>query len=144
MGNVALVVMEPGSAWPGPVGDLDNLVAFGPNEEDLLRRTRERLHDLERRNHDVRVAVLACNSTADTEALARRAHVARLLLYAVTRASRGSLLLTVSSGAPLRMRKLLLRLLGTLSRRLHGTTATVSVRFVEASPAGTLPGRRPA
>jgi hypothetical protein len=46
--TTAMVVMEPGSAWPGQVGDSTNLVAFSHGSDDLLRMTQAKLEVLNR------------------------------------------------------------------------------------------------
>jgi hypothetical protein len=132
MAMVSLVVMEPGSEWPGHVGDSSNLVAFSQKGEKLLQRTHEKLETLRRGRQSVRVAVLACNGEADGEVDGYRAKIACTLLAAVTGTTCGRLVLSVSSGASLRVRQELLALAGTLSEHLRGTTATVSLRFTEA------------
>lgn len=133
MTMVSLVVMEPGSEWPGHLGDSVDLIAFSMGGEALLHKTEEKLDALRREQHDVRVAVLACNEEADAQTGTCRAKVARTLLAAVTRAKFGRLVLTASSRASLRVRHELLLLAGALSEQLRGTTATVSLKFTEAS-----------
>jgi hypothetical protein len=133
MSTVSLVVMEPGSEWPGHVGQCSNLVAFSQKGEKLLQRTREELAALHRDQQRVRVAVLACNGETDGEADGYRAQVALTLLGAVTSTTLGRLVLSASGSASLRMRHELLGLAGTLSERLRGTTATVLLRFNQAS-----------
>ena len=132
MTAVSLVVMEPGSEWPGHVGDYENLVAFSQNGEKLLQRTHQKLDALRRSQQDVRVAVLACNGDTDDEAGGYRAQVARTLLAAVTGKALGRLVLSASGHASLRLREELLALTSALSEQLRGTTATVSLRFTEA------------
>jgi hypothetical protein len=131
MTKVSLVVMESGSAWPGHIGDSSNVVAFSQNGEKLLRRTQEKLDALRRGQQDVRVAVLACNGQTDGEADGCRAQVARTLLAAVRGTTFGRLVLSASSSASLRLRHELVSLAGALSEELEGTTATVSLRFVD-------------
>jgi hypothetical protein len=46
MSVVSLIVMEPGSAWPGHVGDSENVVALGEREEGLLPRIRRTLDSI--------------------------------------------------------------------------------------------------
>jgi hypothetical protein len=133
MAMVSLVVMEPGSEWPGHVGDSANLVAFSQDGEKLLQRTQEKLEALRRGQQDVRVAVLACNGETDGEANGCRAQVAHTLLAAVRGTTFGRLVLSASGRASLRLRQELLSLTGALSEQLRGTTATVSLKFTEAS-----------
>jgi glutamate racemase len=83
MAMVSLVVMEPGSEWPGHVGDAANLVAFSQDGERLLQKTKEKLEALRRDKQDVRVAVLACNTETGGTADGCRAQVAGTLLAAV-------------------------------------------------------------
>jgi hypothetical protein len=132
MATVALVVMEPGSEWPGHVGDYANLVAFSQSGEKLLQRTHEKLDALRRRQQDVRVAVLACNGETEGDADGYRVQVAHTLLGAVTSTTFGRLVLSASGRASLRLRQELLSLTGTLSEQIQGTTATVSLRFTES------------
>lgn len=135
MAMVSLVVMEPGSEWPGHVGDSANLIAFSQHGEKLLRRTQEKLDALRRGRRDVRVAVLACNAETDGGVEGWRAQVARALLGAVSDTAFGRLVLSVSERASLRLRQELFSLTGELGQELQGTTATVSLRFTEASRA---------
>jgi len=65
MSVVSLIVMEPGSAWPGHVGDSENVVAVGEREDGMSRRIRSILDALRRRGEEIRVAVLACNEATD-------------------------------------------------------------------------------
>lgn len=133
MSMVSLVVMEPGSEWPGHVGQNSNLVAFSQKGEKLLQRTREELEALRRDQHNVRVAVLACNGEIDGEANGYRVQVAHTLLGAVTGTTFGRLVLSAGGGASLLVRQELLALAGILSEQLRGTTATVSLRFTKTS-----------
>jgi hypothetical protein len=129
MGVVSLIVMEPGSAWPGHVGDSENVVAAGENDGGLLVRIRVRLDSLRKRGEQVRVAVLACNEQTDVTSVARRAELARELLAAVAAVSFGRLVLSAAERASMQLRGELLSLAGALSHTLAGTAATVSVRF---------------
>jgi hypothetical protein len=130
---VSLVVMEPGSEWPGHLGDHSNLVAFSQTGEKLLQRTQEEIDALRRSQQNVRVAVLACNAATDGEVDGYRAKIARALLAAVKQTTFGRLVLSASGGASLRLRQELFALAGALSEELRGTTASVSLRFPEAS-----------
>jgi len=129
MNTAAMIVMEPGSEWPGQVGDQTNVVIPGEGSEDLLQRTRSKLEALRRDHQSVRVAVLACNLAVGAAAEAARAQLARLLLASVTTRLRGRLVLTASAAATLQLRDELLRLAGVLTEELRGKRATVSVRF---------------
>jgi hypothetical protein len=133
MPMVSFVVMEPGSEWPGHLGDHSNLVAFSQKDEKLLERTEAELDSLRRDQQNVRVAVLACNAEMDGGADGYREKIARTLLAAVKDTTFGRLVLSASGGASLRLRQELFSLAGTLSEQLRGTTATVSLRFPEAS-----------
>ena len=42
MTTVSMVVMEPGSDWPGQIGDSTNLVALCQGGEEMVRRTQAR------------------------------------------------------------------------------------------------------
>jgi len=90
MGVVSLIVMEPGSAWPGHVRDSENIVAASYRDEGLLQRTRRTLAALRGRGQQVRVAVLACSHATDVASLARRAQLAHELLAAVAAAGFGA------------------------------------------------------
>jgi hypothetical protein len=133
MGKAALIVVEQGSEWPGHVGDCDNVVAVGYDEEGLLQKTRQGLDSLRRRGHYLRVAVLACNDATDLVSVAHRAEVAHELLTAVSAAGFGRLLLSARDRASMQLRSELLSLSGALRQRLQGSSATVSVRFGGAS-----------
>jgi hypothetical protein len=131
MGVVSLIVMEPGSAWPGHVGDTENVVAVGPGTEGLLDRTRHVVDSVRVRNERVRVAVLACNDATDGASSGRRAEVAHELLGAVAAAPRGRLVLCATERATTQLRHELMSLAGSLSQSVQGTT--VSLRFGDAS-----------
>jgi hypothetical protein len=131
MTGIALVVMEPGSEWPGHVGESETLVALRSGL-DMVRGTRERLAALQRQRAEVRVAVLACNGATDAATAGRRADVARELLSCVSRTWRGRLVLTAPAGrASGLFRHHMLSLAGTLSDHLPGTSATVTLRFTD-------------
>jgi hypothetical protein len=132
MTTTAMVVMEPGSDWPGQIGDSMNVVAFGSGGEDLLRRTQEKLDALLRSKQGVRVAVLACSAVVDGFAGGPRAKLARMLLSAVSHATCGRLILIASGQAARPLRQELFALAGALTTELRGTSATVSLRFAEA------------
>jgi hypothetical protein len=128
MANVALIVMEPGSGWPGKTGASDHVVVAGDTPE-LLRRAASRLVALHQEGHRVRVAVLACNDATDPEAVERRAALAHQLLGAVACTRFGRLVLTSGDRVCTEVRRDLLSLAGALSCRLEGTLVTVSIRF---------------
>jgi hypothetical protein len=145
MAGFALVVMEPGSDWPGQVGESETLVALR-SEHDMVGSTREKLAALRRGRQDVSVAVLACNAATDDVTAQRRATVAGELLASVSRTWRGRLVLTASAGrASGPLRRHLLSLTGTLSNSLRGTSATVTLKFTEPSDRASrwLPQKSP-
>jgi hypothetical protein len=145
MAGFALVVMEPGSDWPGHVGDSETLVALR-SEHDMVGSTREKLAALRRGRQDVSVAVLACNGATDEATAHRRATVAGDLLASVSGTWRGRLVLTAPGGrASGPLRRHLLSLTGTLSDSLRGTSATVTLQFTEPTDraAGWLPQKSP-
>lgn len=129
MGHVSLIVMEQGGAWPGRVGDSENVVAAHGDKETLLPRTLQKLESLRRRGQHLRIAVLACNAETDGASVARRAEVARELLRAVAAVGFGRLLLSTANGASLQLRHELLGLANALRQTLAGPAATVTVRF---------------
>jgi hypothetical protein len=129
MGTVSLIVMEQGSEWPGRVGDSENVVAVGHDGKGALQRTRWSVDSLRRHGHQVRVAVLACNEATDASSVACRAELAHELLAAVAAGGFGRLVLTATDHASMKLRGELLSLAGTLSDRLRGTSATISVKF---------------
>ncbi|MGA7121759.1 MAG: hypothetical protein WBY94_16755 [Polyangiaceae bacterium] len=133
MSTVALVVMELGSEWPGWFGGCADVVAFSQGGEKLLRRTEEALGALRRGRQDISVAVFACNEHPEADLGGYRAQIAQALLSAVRGAPSGRLILTASDRAPARVRFELLSLAGALSENLRGTTATVSLRFIESA-----------
>jgi len=139
MTTTAMIVMEPGSEWPGQVGDATNLVAFGQGCDDLLRRTQDKLGVLQRSKQVVRVAVLACNVATGHAAAVGRAQLARALLGAVANTNSGRLVLSASGHTSQQLLHELLALAGALAEELRGTSATVSLRFTEAS---CTPARR--
>jgi hypothetical protein len=128
---VSLVVMEPGSTWPGHVGDTESVVAVGPGTEGLLDRTRHVVDSVRERQQRVRVAVLACNDATDVASSGRRAEVAHALMNAVAMAPRGRLVLCATERAPKQLRHQLMSLVGGLSQSVQGTT--VSLRFGDAA-----------
>jgi hypothetical protein len=130
MGVVSLIVMEPGSAWPGHVGDSENVVAVGELEESLLPRIRRRLDSLRRRGERVRVAVLACNGATDIASVGRRAELAHELLTAVSAVIFGRLVLSAAESASTQLRNELLSLAGALSEARRGAVI-VSLKFSE-------------
>jgi hypothetical protein len=132
MAVVTLIVMEPGSEWPGHVGESEDVVAVGSDgEQSLLERTRSELDSIRLRGQRVRVALLACNEATDTASVTSRAEVAHELLTTVAAAGFGRLVLTASDRTSMRQRCELLSLAGELSLRIQGMTTTVSVRFGE-------------
>ena len=134
MARVALVVMEPGSEWPGHVGETETLVALRSLDGTLLHSTQARLAALKRAHDDVRVAVLACNEATDDLAAGERACVAGELLTSVVGGRRGRLVLTAPTTrmSPV-LRQHLLALAGVLSDRLRGTSATLTLKLTDSS-----------
>lgn len=135
MGVVSLIVMEPGSRWPGHVRDSENIVAASHVGEGLLQRTQRTLEGLLQRGQHVRVAVLACSDATDAVTLACRAQLARELLAAVAATGYGRLVLSSAEHASMSLRRELLTLAGALSQTVLGTS--VRVRFEDAT--GELP-----
>jgi hypothetical protein len=129
MGNVSLIVMEQGSAWPGRVGDCEDVVAVHDDKSVLLDRTRLKLDVLRRRGQQLRVAVLACNAETDHESVARRAEVAHELLRQVSSAGFGRLLLSTGKGPSMPLRLEVLSLANALRGTPAGMAVTVNVRF---------------
>jgi hypothetical protein len=141
MTTTAMIVMEPGSDWPGQVGDTTNLVAFGHGCDDLLRRTQVELGALRRSKQIIRVAVLACNAATGSVASLGRAELARALLGAVASTNSGRLVLTASGQASPPLIQELLALAESLTAELRGTSVTVSLRFAHAPRARVSPER---
>jgi len=133
MAVVTLIVMEPGSEWPGYVGDSESVVAVAHEDEALLERTKQKLDAMRQERQQLRAAVLSCNTASDASSVARRSDVAHELLTAVTEAGPAKLVLAASDRITMQQRCELLSLAGELSQRLRGGTATVSVRFGETS-----------
>jgi hypothetical protein len=147
MGIVSLIVMEPGSNWPGHIGDSENVVAAGCDDEKLLPRVRHMLDALRARGQGVRVAVLACNGETDPRSAGRRADIARELLGAIAPNPCGRLVLCATQQASRRLRSELLSLTGMLTQQPEGAAATVSLRFggacdENALTTGTSPTER--
>ena len=135
MSNVALVVMERGSAWPGHVAAIEDVVAFGHEDDaQLLHKTEEKLAALESSRQGVRVAILACNEKTDEMSTHRRRRLARALLTAVCRSRFGRLVLSASSLASPSLRKELLELAGELTPELGAGSAMICLRFAEPAP----------
>ena len=138
---VSLIVMEPGSAWPGHVRDSENVVTVGHyDDEGLLPRTRYRIDLIQRRGQRVQTAVLACNASVDVSSTACRAGVALALLDAVAVARSGRLVLTAAVRASLGLRCELQSLAGAL--RLARGDTSVSVRFVRTTDGLAISARR--
>jgi hypothetical protein len=135
MAMVSLIVMEPGSAWPGHVGESESILEVSDRGEMGLRTIRDRLASLRHEGARVRVAVLACNEAADAASLARRAELANELLAGVAAFGFGRLVLSVAAHASAELRLALLSLAGSLSHARAGE-AVVSVRFDEAGKRG--------
>ncbi len=131
---VTLIVMEPGSEWPGHVGDSETTVVVGGDDEGLLERARQRLDSIRKAGQRVRLALLTCNGTRDTRSVARRSEVAQELFAAVAEAGFGRLVMTTSKQATMGQRCELLALAGDLSHGPRCTTTTVSVRFGSDHP----------
>ncbi len=129
MSVVSLIVMEPGSAWPGHVGDSENVIAVGERGDGMLRRIRSILDALRRRGEHVKVAVLSCNEATDLVSAARRAEIAHELLAAVAAVGFGRLVLSAEKRASVQVRRELMTLAGALTCTRGGGGATVSVRF---------------
>ena len=133
MGVVSLIVMEPGSEWPGHVRDSENVVATSYRDEGLLLRTRRTLEALRQRGQNVRVAVLACSRATDVASVTGRARLAQELLAAVAAAGFGRLVLSSAEGASVPLRRELLTLAGALSQSVVGVS--VRVKFNDAPSA---------
>ena len=125
----SVVVMEPGSDWPGQVGDSSTLVAFCQEGEELFRRTQSKLSALAEHHQSVRVAVLACNGETEGLTASRRKRIAQVLLDAVASTTCGRLVVSANGAASRHLREHLLALVGDLTRALQGSTATVALRF---------------
>jgi hypothetical protein len=129
MSIVSLIVMEPGSHWPGHVGDTENVVAAACGEQGLLQRAEHMVEVLRGRHQAIRVAVLACNDATDVASAGRRAEIARVLLRAVAPVTFGRLVVCAPDRAPVQLRHQLLSLADALIHELEGTSATVALRF---------------
>ena len=134
MAVVSLIVMEPGSEWPGHVGVSENVVAIGHHDERLLERTRQRLDSLRQRGDHVRVAVLACNEATDDASVASRKEVAQELASAVAATRFGRLVLSAAERASVQLRHGLISLAGALSNELRGTSVWVRFTGTGAGP----------
>jgi hypothetical protein len=129
MGNVSLIVMEQGGAWPRRVAESEDVVVVHDDSKVLLQRTLQKVESLRRRGQHLRIAVLACNAATDRMSVARRAEVANELLRAVAAVGFGRLLLSTAHDASARLRRELRALANALSRTFAGTAAAVTVRF---------------
>jgi hypothetical protein len=126
MGVVSLIVMEPGSVWPGHVRDSENVVAVGHQDGGLVQRTHQTLTALRQRGQEVRVAVLACNEATDDASIASRALLARVLLTAVSTTRFGRLVLSAAERTSMQVRRELLTLAGALTHSLRGASVRVT------------------
>jgi hypothetical protein len=138
MGNVSLIVMEHGGAWPGRVWECEDVVAVHDDRSVLLERTLLKLDLLRRRGQHLRIAVLACNAETDRESVARRAEVAHELLREVSSVGFGRLLLSTGNGASMPLRREVLSLASALRRTSPGMAATVNIRFGDLDSASGL------
>jgi hypothetical protein len=129
MGLVSLIVMEPGSAWPGYVGDSENVVAIVDRQEGLLQRVQERIATLRRGGEQVRIAILACNESIDGPSALRRTELARELHTAVASVRFGRLVLSAAERASAPVRRELFLLASRLSQAGGGPAPIVSVKF---------------
>jgi hypothetical protein len=129
MAVATLIVMEPGSEWPGHVGDCENTIAVRGDEGGSPETVSLRLDSLRQTGQRVRYAVLACNESSSPASRARRWAMAQALLTAVMAAGFGRLVLTARDRISVAARCELLALAGDLSQGTRGGTATVSVRF---------------
>jgi hypothetical protein len=134
MENIALVVMEAGSEWPGHIGGFAQLMAF-TMDEGANERVQQRIDDLQHAKHRVRAAVLACNRTTDRDARERRRRIASALFGAVAREAFGRLVLTACTGSSRELHDELMELAAALPLgRTSNPRATVSVRFAVRVP----------
>jgi hypothetical protein len=129
MAMVSLVVMEPGSRWPGDTWNPGNVVAIGPAPDGLVRRTRQELDSLRRHGQRVGVAVLACNGASDLASTVRRAELVDELLTAVAAVASGHLVLAAADDVSTQLRREMLSLAEASSQKLRGRSITVSVKF---------------
>jgi len=143
MSAVTLIVMEPGSEWPGHIGGSEDLVVLGSQTDGLHDKTRQRVELLRQRGERVRVGVLACSDALDATSVTRRSDVARELLGALPADGFGRLVLSTAQHAAAPLRCELLALAGTLSHEVRSTTVTVSVRFGCAAVPVPSPGGGP-
>jgi hypothetical protein len=141
MTMVSLIVMEPGSDWPGRIGDSENVIELGDSDDAMLQRVRWRLASLRLRGARLRVAVIACNGATDAASVAGRERLARELLAAVADSSYGRVMLSASELASTQLRLELLSLAEALSYAGRGR-ATVLVKFTEPSRVRRLPSLR--
>jgi len=144
MTTTAMIVMEPGSDWPGQIGNVTNLVALRHGCGDVLSKTQEKLSALYKGKQTVRVAVLACNAARGEAVAGQRAQLARMLLGAIACATSGRLILSASRSTSHGLVRELLALAEALAEELRGTTATVSLRLGEASGRAVDRSRRSA
>ena len=135
MRAMALIVMEPGSAWPKYINRRAvDIVALGqPCDEtprDLARKACERVARLTRAPE---LAILACNADVHDEATERRVTILRSLLLAVNPRA-GHVVLCTGRDASPDLRAQLLALVAALRESLFGSSASVSVRFDAGEP----------
>jgi hypothetical protein len=134
VGLTALVVMEPGSDWPGRIGKSVTVVTLGPGEDSLLGRTLVQLESMLQGKQRIRVAFLACNGSLGSSSAEQRAHLAQVLLRSVTCQGHGRLVVCASGDACRELREELLAMVGSLAEEAQGTPTTVTLRFGGTTP----------
>lgn len=101
--TLSLVVMEPGSDWPATIPESTDVLAFGQmhgeEQDELLRRMRDRVRAHARHGEKVACAILSCNESTSEEALSARVSTVRALVAALRRDGGERLMLVGRDGA---------------------------------------------
>jgi len=142
--GTTIVVMEPGSDWPGPFGKSAHVLAFGVGADNRYDRTHERLAAMFGGRRDVSVAVLACNASTGAIAAVERIRLGRSMLDALKDVAHGRLVLSASAGSSHELLGDLLELAATLVDGARGSSATVSLNFSAGPGQAPKPAQRAA
>lgn len=126
----ALIVMEPGSDWHGPMAGLTNVVLRGDTDEELFARTEHKILVLQRTRQRVPLAALACNAQKSEVSILRRLHLARVLLGVVASSAQGRVLLCMGRQASGALRPELMLVAGSLMVELRDNRHAVWLSVV--------------
>jgi hypothetical protein len=137
MQPIALVVVERDAEWPPWLAGCQQrphditVLAQQPDESlgALARRLSQRLEELKRGGHEVRVAVFALSHGHDEQRSAWRSSMARLLVSTLAPEQHSALIIAAPPATSGHARHALLALVDTLTELLAGTGSEVAVAF---------------